>query len=267
MMQSSYFQMIPGKSRKAGQSGLNKDQMLLIPVVTLLTRQWLQSWSSHSYTVLVSVLLRAPLEWNGLYCNAWPGWHDYRLCNPFDLLTLESFSHLFISDFVCWQITTFPAALCWWSQSVVCTGWFHLLSCMAKLMSFQNRTFLSSYPPSPASLRAAQSLNVWRVVTSPLNSTCTTLWDLLPNSTRSQYGWWFERASCARVRGHDLCTTSLPASPTSFSFLTSVPEWFALTYGFTLFLYSPQTFLKNRFSSSCQTDTDSLNAHQQKNSS
>lgn len=65
----------------------------------------------------------------------------------------------------------------------------------------------------------------------------------------------------------------LPSSKTSFSFLTSVPEWFAPrtwcmipAFSPIYVLVQPSNFLKNRSLSSCLTDTDSLNAHQQKNS-
>lgn len=41
---------------------------------------------------------------------------------------------------------------------------------MTKLMSLQNKAFLSSYPPSLVSLKPTQILKIWNVVTSPLKS-------------------------------------------------------------------------------------------------
>lgn len=111
------------------------------------------------------------MEWNGLHCNVWAGWNDYRLCKPFTFEHIKKTNTCHICWFqnlVCEQIATFQVAISLLSQWIVCTGWFNLLSSMTTLKSWkQNLPFILSFIPG----FTQTSANIWNVVKPFLKST------------------------------------------------------------------------------------------------
>lgn len=163
-------------------------------------------------------------------------------------------------------MATFPVALSLLPQWIVCTGWFRLPSSTTKWKSSkQNLPFILSFVPGFTHTSAnGKNLRCCCKAFSKKNIYFIRLDSILHGHSTADD---LRDLSAEKPRGHDLFTTPFPAPwPVCQSDLHQEHDvWLLLFSIFVLVQLS--NFLRNRFLSSSQTDTDSLNAHQQKNDS